>query len=183
MEQGNSGQGRGNFSLNTSRPSRRARKSRLVVPANGRFPATSLDLSMARPGQLLSLGARGRVTVVCPKPKSSELQCQTGCRLSHLTAEMTGFEGSCRSRLAHATDCCTFKPASRRLFTRNSISLGRVICDCSLTKARGRPRRLLTLCASVVLTIVKLSVPAAGRPCGAAELPSSDFDALRRRHL
>lgn len=35
----------------TTGPSRRARKSRLGVPANGRSPATSLGLSVARPGQ------------------------------------------------------------------------------------------------------------------------------------
>ena len=41
----------------TGRPSRCARKSHLDVPANGRFPATSLDLSMARPGQMQPLTA------------------------------------------------------------------------------------------------------------------------------
>jgi hypothetical protein len=40
-------------------PSRRARKSRLGVPSTGRFPATSLDLFMARPGHKESLATGG----------------------------------------------------------------------------------------------------------------------------
>ena len=50
---------RGNLEPATSRPSLPARKSCVGVLTNGGFPATSLNLSLARPGQFLTLTTVG----------------------------------------------------------------------------------------------------------------------------
>jgi hypothetical protein len=54
---------------------------------NPRCPAAKLTAMVSADGQLLSSDARGRATTVCPKPKSSELQYQTGCSQSGLPVQ------------------------------------------------------------------------------------------------